>query len=81
MSCNKKCNCNNCEMIERAHLLLIDDSNPFNEVRMDIYGFHCLYTGRYDVDTPSLKKGGFLDDLVYASEHKIVADYIKAYTL
>ena len=52
-----------------------------SDIALVIDAMDLLYTGRYDVDTPSLKKGGFLDDLVYASEHKIVADYIKAYTL
>lgn len=81
MACNKSCDCLNCEMLERnAHMLFIDDTNPFNEIRLDINGFHCMYTGRYDVDTHSLKKAGFIDDMVYASQHKIAIDYIKLYT-
>lgn len=83
MVCNKTCNCLNCEMLERnAHILFIDDRNPFNEVRVDVNGFHCMYTGKYDVDCISLKQAGFIDNMIYASEHKIAIDYInKVYDL
>ena len=81
MACNKSCDCLNCEMLERnAHMLFIDDTNPFNEVRLDINGFHCMYTGKYDVDTYALKRGGFIDDMVYASQNAIAINYIKLYT-
>ena len=80
MACNKSCDCLNCEMLERnAHMLFIDDINP-NGLRLDINGFHCMYTGKYDVDTHSLKKAGFIDDMVYASQNAIAIDYIKLYT-
>ena len=80
MNCNKSCDCLNCEMLERnAHMLFIDDINP-NGLRLDINGFHCMYTGKYDVDTHSLKRAGFIDDMVYASQNAIAIDYIKLYT-
>jgi len=80
MACNKSCDCLNCEMLERnAHMLFIDDINP-NGLRLDINGFHCMYTGKYDVDTHSLKRAGFIDDMVYASQNAIAIDYIKLYT-
>ena len=80
MTCNKSCDCLNCEMLEKnAHMLFIDDINP-NGLRLDINGFHCMYTGKYDVDTHSLKKAGFIDDMVYASQNAIAIDYIKLYT-
>ena len=81
MACNKTCDFLNCEMLQRnTHILFIDDRNPFNEIRIGVNGFHCMYTGKYDVDTHSLKKAGFINDMVYASQNAIAIDYIKLYT-
>lgn len=79
MSCIKKCNCSECEMLQNdCYITFIDDITPAND-RVVIKGFKCGYTGKCDVDMPSLKKGGFIDTLIFASNNKIAIDYIKLY--
>ena len=80
MACNKKCDCSECELLQTNHFItFIDDLNPFNEHRVTVNGFKCGYTGKCDVDIPSLKKGGFIDDLIFASDNKIAIDYIRVF--
>lgn len=75
--CNKKCNCLDCEMLLKDEaILFVDDLNPFSQRQAQYPAFKCMQTGKYDIDTPSLKRGGFNDDVIYASEHKIAIDYI-----
>lgn len=79
--CNKSCKCNNCEMLQRNHFItFINDLEPFNEQRVTVNGFKCGYTGKCDVDTNALKRAGFIDDLIFASQNRIAIDYIKLYT-
>lgn len=75
MSCNKKCNCTNCELLQRDHYItVIDDNNPFNQRRHSFKGFKCGYTGKCAIRLMDLKKHGFIDDLIFTSEGNIDID-------
>lgn len=78
MSCPKNCKCEQCEHLQTNEFIkFVDDRNPFGYQPSVVYrGFRCTYTGMYDIDTKSLKIGGFIDDVVYASSNKIAVDYI-----
>lgn len=77
MSCPKNCDCLDCELCQRTPILIVDDRQPFNEMRYQLDGFKCGWDIRYDFDTKGLKLGGFEDDMLYVSQHKILVDYIK----
>lgn len=77
MSCPKECNdCLECELCQRVPILIVDDRS-FMEKRYQVDGFKCIWDIRYDFDTKGLKLGGFEDDILYVSKHKILIDYIK----
>ena len=79
MSCGKECNdCLECELCQRVPLLIVDDRS-FMEKRYEVSGFKCIWDIRYDLDTKRMRLGGFKDDILYISQHKILVDYINQY--
>lgn len=72
MTCNKKCSCHNCELLQENHYItVIDDRYPFNQKRYSFNGFKCGYTGKCAIKLIDLKKRGFIDDLIFTSEDKV----------
>lgn len=79
--CIKTCKCEDCEMLQtNHHLLLEDDTNPFGiGKRLDINGVRCMNYASVAINTNGLKESEIYDDWLYASKYPWVKDFLETF--
>lgn len=75
MSCNKNCNCNECEMLSETLITLVNDDNPFCENRFSVEGLKCLKTGSLGKKNNDCKFSHYTDDLIFKSINQGAFNY------
>ena len=79
--CTKTCKCEDCEMLQaNHHLLLEDDTHPFGVGRrMDIKGFRCMNYASVAIDLDKLKESEVYDDCLFASQYPWIIDFLDSF--
>lgn len=62
-------------MLSETFITLVDNENPFNEMRFSIKGFKCLKTGSIGKKINDCKFSNHTDDLIFKLQDKEAYNY------